>query len=468
MILQNMIIPDVLDVDYQVYYRAAEQVLSDKNGIRIRPNCTFRTDTYMNAFDIGTWKKYDDLEKLYLRLKISGRGKIIVYQALSDELVSILHELSFYTEKHIPAEYCIPLEEIREGILYFEIQTQEETYVEYARFETDKTPIKDIKLAIVICTYKRRKQLEALLTEIDCEADEKWLSLKVVDNASELNVQNKKNMKIYHNPNTGGSGGFSRGMDEVITDMEEFPATHVVLMDDDVTLQKESLYRLRALLSYMKCKYCGESIAGRMFRLDKPWIQYTAAEIWNAGDIRHIGWNQDMTKQDCLWNMNENEGGEYGGWWFACYPIEFVKENRPMPFFLHCDDVEYGLRHGGEPIILNGIQVWHETYEYRQSPVMLYYDTRNTLFVNEKYGLLPDKEKILEEWKRKISEQHVKGAYLKEYMVIAGLRDYLRGECWLYRKSYVQAKKIMTKKKSKKITNALFGRYTKIKYEMAK
>ena len=105
--------------------------------------------------------------------------------------------------------------------------------------------------------------------------------------------------------------------------------------------------------------------------------------------------------------MNENEGAEYGGWWFACYPMDFVEKNRPMPFFLHCDDVEYGLRHGGTPIILNGIQVWHETCEYRQSPVVAYYDTRNTLFVNEFLNDIFDYDDVLDKWKQKITEAHL-------------------------------------------------------------
>lgn len=29
--------------------------------------------------------------------------------------------------------------------------------------------------------------------------------------------------------------------------------------------------------------------------------------------------------------------------------------------------------------------MWHETYEYRQSPVIAYYDCRNSLIVNPMY-----------------------------------------------------------------------------------
>ena len=146
-------------------------------------------------------------------------------------------------------------------------------------------------------------------------------------------------------------------------------------------------------------------------------------------------------------------------------PIEYVEKNRPLPFFLHCDDVEYGLRHGGTPIILNGIQVWHETYEYRQSPVTAYYDTRNTLIVNAMIGILPPKDIVLGEWKRKISEAHVQGDYLLERMLILGLMDAAKGKKYLYKcqksKKYAQLYK---RRKASKIGNAILWRSARIKY----
>ena len=50
------------------------------------------------------------------------------------------------------------------------------------------------------------------------------------------------------NPNTGGSGGFTRGIMETRDDEYENGITHG-FMDDDVELLIESLYRLYAFLS---------------------------------------------------------------------------------------------------------------------------------------------------------------------------------------------------------------------------
>lgn len=418
----------------------------------------------MNSFDIETWRKYTDVSQLHFSMHCEGNAKINLVCKQKDgnkKSVEILKEGDFSFEVKIP-------EEFQKGIIYLEILAQEDTKIYSANFESKMEIKQDCKIALIICTYKRKGCLENIIKILNDENEKNsfhsWLNITIVDNASELKNNYGENIHIYHNPNTGGSGGFSRGMDEVVNNLNRFSATHIVLMDDDVKFCYESLVRLRSLLFYMKKEYLDESVAGRMFRLDKPIIQYTAAEIWNGGNLKHIGWNQDMTLRDSLWSMNDNTGGEYSGWWFACYPIEFVKKNRPLPFFIHCDDVEYGLRHGGTPIILNGIQVWHETAEYRQSAIMTYYDVRNRFIVNELYKINQESENMLSSWLNITSFYHVKQMYLHEWMAILGMKDYLKGIDWFLNLNIVKTHgRLISYKKGYRVINAFFWRYMKNK-----
>ncbi|MDE7223419.1 MAG: glycosyltransferase [Acetatifactor sp.] len=422
------------------------------------------TDTYMNAFDVGAWKTYSTVSELTLCLKLKGSGTIKgFWEREKEDPVCIFRE---YINKDSASscERKIPIpgfEKMKNGILYIKFWAETDSVME-AWFETDSMAKKPIRLSLVICTYKRPKELERIISVIsgesrannsgsqtqETEAVAKWLHTIIVDNASEITDTYGDGISVYHNPNTGGSGGFSRGIRETVRNLQRFEATHVIFMDDDAVLQMESIYRLRALLSFVKPQYEEETVAGRMFRMDQPWVQYTASEIWNGGEIRHIGWNQDMTDRQHIWNMNENVGGEYSGWWFACFPIEFVKNNSPLPFFLHCDDVEYGLRHGGTPLILNGIQVWHDIYEYRQSPVIAYYDYRNSLIVNALYGRGErDKDQLWKQFKQKIGNAHGCQNYLLEYFLIRAFRDYLKGMKWFMEKDDTAVHTALKKKK---------------------
>lgn len=463
MILQNCILPKRKEYK-ELYYRSSSQVFQKQNYLFIPKGEVVSTDTYMNSFDIETWRKYTDVSQLHFSMHCEGNAKINLVCKQKDgnkKSVEILKEGDFSFEVKIP-------EEFQKGIIYLEILAQEDTKIYSANFESKMEIKQDCKIALIICTYKRKGCLENIIKILNDENEKNsfhsWLNITIVDNASELKNNYGENIHIYHNPNTGGSGGFSRGMDEVVNNLNRFSATHIVLMDDDVKFCYESLVRLRSLLSYMKKEYLDESVAGRMFRLDKPMIQYTAAEIWNGGNLKHIGWNQDMTLRDSLWSMNDNTGGEYSGWWFACYPIEFVKKNRPLPFFIHCDDVEYGLRHGGTPIILNGIQVWHETAEYRQSAIMEYYDIRNMLFVNEIRNISQDSKEIYRIWKQKMGYARSLGRWTNEYLIIIGFNHYLNG---LEKILHYDVEKIhnhLRKLKGKRYKNAFAWRIVAIRY----
>ena len=287
------------------------------------------------------------------------------------------------------------------------------------------------------------------------------LRICVVDNASELKDEHLPFISLVHNKNTGGSGGFARGIEEL---KGETGLTYMVFMDDDVEFLPETFYRLYALLSCLSKEYEEYVVAGRMFRMDQRSIQYTAAEIWNGGQIDHVGFQKDMTKKENLTRLNDSTGAEYTGWWFGCFPMDFVRENMPLPFFIHCDDVEYGLRHGGTPIILNGIQVWHETYEYRQSPAMTYYDLRNSYFVNDLYGLWNDEEEPIEHWKKAITKEHLKEDYLNEYMLIQAFLDYTKGIRWLKKIDSGRYHKKLLVSKAGRIKTAVLWRIAEVSY----
>ena len=334
---------------------------------------------------------------------------------------------------------------------------------------------REIRLALNICTYHRNEYVRNNVRQLlgsrffDKKETEYYgkLHIFITDNGSELDAFDHEFVHLTYNSNTGGAGGFQKGLESIRASGISF--TNVIFMDDDVSFLDESFYRLFGLLTYMKEEYWENVIAGRMFRKDKPWVQYTAAEIWNGGNLRHIGLEMDMS--DAFFDeklVNDCDGAEYSGWWFACFPASFCMKNDIIPFFIHCDDVEYGLRLGKEPIILNGIQVWHETYEYRQMKWMLYYDNRNSMIVNEKYNCLPCLQEVLEQWKQKITEYHVRQDWLSEYYVIKAMNDFLKGMSWLQKVNAERLHVRLVNTRSSRLKNAIAWRIVQWKLKRRK
>ncbi len=447
MILQTIIASNPACLDKEFYYQCESELVETTDSLILHPNHTVSFFSYMNMFDIDMWKKYTHLSSIHVGIEISGCGSIAL-KGIANGQIYLLQKQPFLTTDNIPWKtICFNVDfEKHCGICYLEICSVSEVHFRNARFETSEpSPLeKDVHIAINICTYHRNEEVQKNLRQLrgsrffqsNDELFEK-LHIVTVDNGSELDVIDENYIRLVHNPNTGGSGGFQRGLEEIRK--WDNRITHVVFMDDDVEFHMESLYRLYALLSYLKVEYRHESVAGRMFRTDNPKIQYTAAEIWNKGDLRHIGLNADMTQEQEIIKANQNEHAEYGGWWFCCYPMKFARENNPLPFFLHCDDVEYGLRHGGTPIILNGIQVWHETYEYRQNSVIAYYDTRNSLIVNAIHENLPQ-QVVIARWKQVITNFHLQKDYINEYVVIKAMYDFLKGKKYFIKNGNKQIK----------------------------
>ena len=330
-----------------------------------------------------------------------------------------------------------------------------------------------IKLALIICTYRREEYIKKNIEKLsntrffDANYPEHYgrLEIFVVDNARELSVQDSELVHFFKNRNTGGSGGFQRGIEEVRRADTDRRFSHAIFMDDDVEFEEESFYILFDYLKNVDEKNADRPVAGRMLDKEHPNIQWTAAELWNRGDIRHVEFLRNTDEKPFIpGRVVYDVDADYGGFWFCCYPMSFVRRNDLSPFFLHCDDVEYGLRCGRPPVIIEGVHVWHETFEKRITPVIRYYDMRNSLLVNRIYGLLPKKQEVLSGWKEKITNFHVKEDWISEYMLIIAMWDFLRGMRWLRQIDGERYHKKLLRTRSNRWKNALAWRMTELRF----
>ena len=423
--VQSLVLPNQICEEMELYVRYQGEISYAKNVLCLQKDSVISTNTYMNCFDVSTWNKYTGIDTFALKLLVSGKGHLRLL-ALNTQK-TVLEECEIDTKT--PKNYILTFKPQKaEEILYFEIESKETLCIESASYITTNclANINDIHLDLIICTYKRNAAVLSLLKQLEqslfFEKKSTYygsLCIRIVDNASELDRRNEDYVKIYHNPNNGGSGGFTRGILESRKEIKKYKTSHVILMDDDVQLLSETLYRVYALLSLCRDVYQNDVIAGRMFCMDTKYIQYTSSEIWNGGALIHVNGNEDMRREENLIDMNKATG-EYTGWWFGCFPINFIQNELPLPFFLHCDDVEYGLRHGGYPLVLNGVQVWHETHEHRITPSILYYDIRNTMIVNTIHGQFQDEHVAWRWWKSRLKASC-------SYVAIVAMKDYLKG-----------------------------------------
>ncbi len=389
---------DFLKDDTDLIYRRSPsaQVFSYGDTLRFSGELDFCT--YFNAVSTAKWRKYCGLVSIRLHLELAGDPCRVTTVGLSltpsdgpvieQEGQSVLVEAASDFRIH---ELDVPMDGAT--VSGFTLSTAGQVRVRNAWYYTlvDESQIRDIRMALCTTTFKKEDFITANIARIRegiLQTDEpvaRGFHLFVVDNGRTLDAPalSGEGVSVIPNVNAGGSGGFALGMMKALE--EEGAFSHVVLMDDDVRMSVESLKRLHALLSLATATYARAFANGAMLQMERPSLQFE-----DVSYVRTLGGFAKI-KPDLLVNTRagivENEGidveleNAYGAWWFSCIPVSYIKEmGLPLPFFVRCDDVEYGLRCQPTYMTMNGICVWHARFEGRfNAAVACYQYVRNML-----------------------------------------------------------------------------------------
>lgn len=418
MVLQRIIFPSENKPE-KLYFRKKGEIIS--------------FDTFFNAFSVEKWKKYTSLNKVTLEIISKNHEKGLKVRFYNKRLVNNqiknIEIIPIITEKN---KYQIVFsEKINKGLIFFELNEKDMENIQEMRYFTEEINENEIKLAIVMCTYKREKYVQQFLNSFPRVLKEKKMkeSIKayIIDNAGTLEIKDSENIKILKNKNYGGAGGFTRGIIEAVKD----EATNILLMDDDIEIEESILERLIGFLTLLKEEYKEYFIGGSMLIKEKPSIQHEKIGIWKKFCNMSVGSNRDLTdEKEILINENEEKIAlKYAAWWFCCFSVNNVKKRGlPSPFFIKGDDIEYSLRNESKIINLNGLAVWHEDFSGKYSPYLYYYTVRNNIMTN----FLTDEVRYskLDFWINIIlrcGNNIIRGRKIEVSMMKKGLQDVIKG-----------------------------------------
>jgi len=403
-------------------------------------------DTYFNGFSIDKWRKYTVLTNLSLVLRLAGkfRVRLCCEEKVFDNIFgTVLVEKIVEAREGEELLFEFP-EGSGKGMCYFELEALGDGCVLYGGSYLSDLPgekQRDVTIGIGICTFRREayveKNLEILRKGILENPDSPMyghLEVFVSDNGKTLDVDRlqTEQIRIFPNRNLGGAGGFTRDLIEMNRARTKRPITHALLMDDDVVIEPEAIVKTWTLLTLLKEEYVDAFIGGAMLRLDQPSIQMESGAVWNGGMLDSLKSGLDLRYLSCCLYNEHEETTEFNAWWYCCFPLKVAREdNLPLPIFIRGDDLEYGLRNMKTLILMNGICVWHEPFEYKYSSFLEYYIIRNQLIDNAFhcpwYGAKQLKKAAMTHCKQEIMFYRYKNVDL----YIRGIEDFLRGPQWL-------------------------------------
>lgn len=404
-------------------------------------------DTYFNGFSISKWEKYTTVKQIGLSLKLQGKFRIsLQYKEKQGDnmLFRVIREFYCDTAGETKDVFSIIDTDLTIGMYSFELMSlsgKSKFWGGYYYTETAPDNRNEINLFLNICTYKREKYIYRNLKMLEkyflnCTESELYghMEVLVTDNAKSLDLSLFQNSRIhiYRNKNTGGAGGFTRGMIECMKDRNTKNISHILMMDDDILIHPEAIYRTYSLLTFLKPEYEDSFIGGAMLRMDRQWFQTESGGSWNSGRLVSHKSGLDLRSLDCCLYNEVEESCDFNAWWYCAMPMKFIRtDNLPLPLFIRGDDVEYGLRNMKHLILMNGICVWHEPFEFKYSSSMFYYIFRNRLIDNAIHSQPYPKKEFLKEFREQFQREVFTLRYKNAHLLLDGINDFLKGIDWL-------------------------------------
>lgn len=426
----------------ELFYRGEAGFLDRENkSIALGMGQNIDFTTYLNACSYRKWKQYTNAGSAVLYLDVAG-AFFLTTVGYSKNVMTV--ERTEYEKKayDLAERQLIRIEypENNDQMLGFELCATGgcTIYGGYFSVVCEEDKLNEVCLSIATTTCWKeefiKKNVELLKKEI-LEADSEvreHLYVHVVDNGRTLGEEDifGPHIFLHPNPNTGGSGGFSRGMIESLHQAPE--ATHVLLMDDDVLILPESIVRTYHMLRLMKDEYKGHFIGGAMLYYEEPFRQHENVGVVLA-DGNFASAKPTYDHRLILSNLeNEEESiiqkNKYAAWWYCCIPTQKIKENGlSLPLFIRCDDVEYSLRCKAEIITMNGICVWHMGFATKYNAVMdQYQQCRNMLIDKACSDIIPDID-VFQFVYKAFRVELLKFNYSTAELIARALEDYLKG-----------------------------------------
>lgn len=315
--------------------------------------------------------------------------------------------------------------------------------------DMDPSSRRDVRIEIITTTFRKERQVTGNIDLIrrSLLEDPRWgghFRLTVVDNGRSLPddvVAGCPSITVIPNGNVGGAGGFAAGM---IHAVENGWATHVLLMDDDVTVCPESFKRTLRLLEYADDEYASATVAGAM--LSTANFELQQEDIGQIQPSRNLQPFKPRLIMDREYDITFNEEmipsskdrGLYSAWWYSCFPVDRIREfGLPIPLFYRRDDVEYSTRIQEKErlrfITLNGVCVWHDPFELRWNPAVEVYLAARNLLIQQAFT--PDPGNGMDANIGRLRETIVNAGRHFDYpsmgLVCDAVEDYLRGpDCY--------------------------------------
>ena len=391
-LLQRLVLPRAETTEPLLYVRTQGDVSFANETAVLVKGAELSFDTSFGVFAAGRWKRLTSVDCLSVTVHASGSGRIELVGVRSVVRgLSLQERIVASTGISSSGKTTLEVPDFAKtsiGTYFIRVSAeQSDVVVSGGQWTTTTTAPREVRLSLSITTFNRQDYVKPtvakvlqLVENVDSLRDR--MRILVVDNARNIDFDTAPNapITVVQNPNLGGAGGFARG---IIHLRDEGWSTHILLMDDDITLEPEALVRTFALFTFARdANLC---IHGAMLSEEQAWMQFEAGSKYrwrSLYPLRAIGREDDLRERKLALRDAHEKKFAYTAWWYTAFPISITRDN-PLPVFVRGDDVAFGLMHTGKhSVTMNGVIVWHADFGLKNNPSSLFYEKRNFAIVD--------------------------------------------------------------------------------------
>lgn len=401
-LLQRVVFPQHPDPAVQPLYADDDVRPTGRTSAELAPGASGSLGTYFSAIAVGYWRHWCRLDRVVLRGTATGSGEVVV---LRSDALGVGREVGrVNVTGSVSIEFPVDIADADAGgWAWVELHAGDRLLtVDGLGWWSDADAdagevVTDVgSVSIAITTLDRNDYCLEVLRSLGSDQvvletihrihviDQGRRRISDADGFAEVADVLGDRLNLVEQPNLGGSGGFSRGMLETL---REGASRYVLILDDDVRLEPESVRRLVAFADAQG----GDAIVGaHMLDIGAPTVLHAFAEgidqndfFWRArSPERH-----DLASaalRDTAW-MHRRHDADYTGWWMCLIPVEVIREiGLSAPFFIKWDDAEFSLRaaeSGHATISLPGAALWHVAWLDKgdSRDWQAFYHTRNRI-----------------------------------------------------------------------------------------
>lgn len=426
-----------------------DDILS-RTSLRIPAGARVSLGSYFNAFPAGYWQWWTTVKTVVLRVRTSGTGRIIVFgsnaRAARQQVGS-----TQVTGDSRTTEFVLPLKTFGDGGWYwFDLSAaaKEPLILDEAAWLAEDNG-RHGSVTLGMTTFNRPADAVGNVRIIAAasELDECVREMIVVDQGSKLvrddlhfaeaHAEMKGRLRIIHQGNLGGSGGYARGMYETVKGSPDgTKSDYFVTLDDDIEVDAESIFR-----SCTFADYCTRPaiVGSHMFDVYRRGTLLAFGEIvdeykFDWGPIKDLG-SIDFTVKGLRGRnvLHRRWDVDYNGWWQCLIPREVIETiGLPLPIFIKWDDSEYSLRAraaGYATVSLPGSACWHVSWIDKDDATdwQAYFHERNRLIAALLHSPYKIGGRMVRESVNVFTKHMLSMQYYAATLVQMALRDVLSG-----------------------------------------